>query len=206
MYTALYGYDSLMVGSNVAIDDAISALTENGLVLKIMDGLKDSLFCKIKFSMDERRAWLRQTCLIKHLDKKFSKHVKDVCSHKTPGAPKFLLIRPIEESEKISAEDKWEYQLGVGMLWTYQKTFKDLLCLKYVMDMKNIGLKIEPMENSNKPRKIVCFSDSNYVGDWAKKEPLVASYLCKRCTSFWMIKVGEKCVTFQLRCRACCLC
>ena len=37
--------------------------------------------------------------------------------------------------------------------------------VKYVLDTKMLGLRIEPMGNSNKPWEIVCFSDSNYAGD-----------------------------------------
>ena len=44
--------------------------------------------------------------------------------------------------------------------------YKELLCvIKYVMDTKNLGFKIEPMGNSNEPWEIVCFSNSDYAGD-----------------------------------------
>ena len=43
---------------------------------------------------------------------------------------------------------------------------KELLCvIKYVFDMKNLGLKIEHTGNADKPWEIVCFSDSDYAGD-----------------------------------------
>ena len=37
--------------------------------------------------------------------------------------------------------------------------------IKYVLDTKNIGLKIEPTGNSNQLWEIVCFSNSDYMGD-----------------------------------------
>ena len=44
--------------------------------------------------------------------------------------------------------------------------YKELLhVIKYVLNMKNLGLKIKPTGNSNKPWEIVCFSHSNYAGD-----------------------------------------
>ena len=44
--------------------------------------------------------------------------------------------------------------------------YKELLCvIKYVIDTKKLGLKIEPMGNSNKPWGIICFSNSNYAVD-----------------------------------------
>ena len=44
--------------------------------------------------------------------------------------------------------------------------YKELLHLvKYVIDIEELGLTIEPMGNSNEPWEIICFSDSNYAGD-----------------------------------------
>ena len=44
--------------------------------------------------------------------------------------------------------------------------YKELLrVIKYVIDMKNLGLKIEPTGNSNEPWEIVSFSNSDYAGD-----------------------------------------
>ena len=40
-----------------------------------------------------------------------------------------------------------------------------LRVVKYVLDTDMLGLKIEPMGNSNKSWEIVCFSDSDYAGD-----------------------------------------
>ena len=50
--------DNLMVGDMVAIDDTISAVKSNRLLLKVIEGLQDYLSCEIKFSNDEKRAWL----------------------------------------------------------------------------------------------------------------------------------------------------
>ena len=79
------------------------------------------------------------------------------------------------DNEKISAEDQQEYQLGVGMLLylikhscldianatrklskanatrNYQNPAVDkelLYVIKYVLEMRNLGLKIVPMGNS----------------------------------------------------------
>ena len=40
-----------------------------------------------------------------------------------------------------------------------------LLAIKYVVDMKNLGLKIEPMGNSNETCEIICFGNNDYAGD-----------------------------------------
>ena len=49
------------------------------------------------------------------MDKKFGKHIKNVCNHKTPGMPKFLVVRPTEEYERIYV-DQWRYWSGVHMV------------------------------------------------------------------------------------------
>ena len=51
--------------------------------------------------------------------------------------------------------------------------YKELLCvIKYVIDTKNPGLKIEPTGNSNKPCDIVCFSNSDYAGDLVSRQSI----------------------------------
>ena len=56
VYIVLYIDDNLMVRDMVAIDDVISALKNNQLALKVMEGLQDYLSCKIKFLEDKKRA------------------------------------------------------------------------------------------------------------------------------------------------------
>ena len=111
VYKALYVDDNIMICVIEAIDGAISALKENGLGLMIMEGMQDYLSCEIKFSMNKKRAWLGQPHLIKTLDKKFGKCVKDVCNHITQGVPKFLIVRPTVERrrflQKISGNTGW---------------------------------------------------------------------------------------------------
>ena len=60
VYVALYVDDNLMIGEKPTIDDAILALKNKGLVLKIVKGLQDYLSCEIKISDDRTRAWLGQ--------------------------------------------------------------------------------------------------------------------------------------------------
>ena len=94
-----------MIGNKAVIDDKILALKNKGLVLKIVEGLQDYLLCEIKISDDRKRAWLGQPHLIKSLKSKFGRLIDEVWSHKTSGTPKFLIVRPTEDFEKISMED-----------------------------------------------------------------------------------------------------
>ena len=96
------------------------------------------------------------------MKEKFCECIHDVQRHKNSGTPKFLIIRPTVENEKISVEDQQEYWLGVGKLLylghdlsnatmemvkandgANPAAYKELLLvIKYVLDMKNLGLKI----------------------------------------------------------------
>ena len=51
--------------------------------------------------------------------------------------------------------------------------YKKLLrVIKYVINTKNFGLKVEPTGNSSKPWEIICFSNSNYTGDPVSKQSI----------------------------------
>ena len=149
--------------------------------------------------MDKKRTCQGQHHLITSLETKFGQLVKDVWSHKTAGTLKFFILRPMVEREKISTEDQQEYWLGVGMLLYLVKYLhpnvaivtRELLkakggAIKYVFDTKNLGLKIQPTGNSNKPREIICFSDSNYAGDTVSMRR-ISGFI-----TFWMY-----CVSWQ---------
>ena len=50
---------------------------------------------------------------------------------------------------------------------------KELLhVIKYVLNMENLGVKIESTGNFNKPWEIVCLSNSNYAGDLVSKQSI----------------------------------
>ena len=109
VYVALYVDDNLMVGNIATINNAIEVLKSKGLILKILEGLQDYLSCKIKFSNNKKHAWLGQPHLIKNLENKFRGLVNHIQRHKTPGTPKLLIIKPMEEIKKISIKDQLEY-------------------------------------------------------------------------------------------------
>ena len=56
-----------MVGDPLAIDDAIR---KEGLVLKVIAELQDSVSCNIRFSEDKEQAWLGKSHLYENLEDK----------------------------------------------------------------------------------------------------------------------------------------
>ena len=55
-YVAIYVNDNLMIGHEATINEAISQIKQEGLVLKVKDTLHNYLSCEIVFSGDKKRA------------------------------------------------------------------------------------------------------------------------------------------------------
>ncbi len=58
-----------------------------------------------------------------------------------------------------------------------EASFKQMLyIIKYVLDTKDMGLKMEPTRHQDGPWKLICFSNSNYAGD-ADTRSSVSGYI-----------------------------
>ena len=68
VYAALYIDDNLLVGYVKSIDEAIAALKENWLVLKIVKGYR-TMSLEVRFAGNKKQAWLGQSHLIENLEK-----------------------------------------------------------------------------------------------------------------------------------------
>ena len=188
VYIGLYVDDNLLVGHPQAINEVIEELRDEGFVLKVEDDLKDYLSCEIDFSEDQKSAWLGQPHLIKNLENSFGKIVKDMREYKTPGTPHKIQVRERDSQKCISKSDQKLYRSGVGMLLylvkhsrpdianpvrelskvldgATEEAFKEMLrVIKYVLDTKSWGLKIQPTFGEE-AWDLVCFCDSDYAGD-----------------------------------------
>ena len=186
---AMYVDDNLLVGHPAAIQDTIEQLRKNGLILKIEDDLHDYLSCEIIFSSDRKSAWLGQPYLIANLEKKFGDQVKGLRTYLTPGTPSLNQNRPEDPALHLPAEKQKMYRSGVGMLlwlvkhsrpdiancvrelskvldFSTEESYKELLrIIKYVLDTKQLGLKLKPTGERNEPWQMECFTDSDYAGD-----------------------------------------
>ena len=77
--------------------------------------------------------------------------------------------------------------------------------IKYVMNTKNLGLKIECRGNSIEPRDIKCFKDSNYVGDPVSRRSIRRFILYLLGTPVSWQPTLQKMCTLQLSSGACSL-
>ena len=128
--------------------------------------------------------------MIKHLEGDFGSLVKQTEKlFKTPAGPKTIIMRPEPGDPLISKTDQTIYRSGVGMLLYLVKHsrpeisnavrelfkvgdgatkshWKDLMrTIKYVIDTKFRGLKVEPKYPENLTYTLEGITDSEYAGD-----------------------------------------
>ena len=168
VFIALYVDDNLLIGHPKAIEDAIEQMKKHGFILKIEDDLNDNLSCEIQFSKDRTKAWLGQPHLISNLESKFGNDMKNLRKYKTPGTPNLNMVRNTDDKLTLPKEKQSLYRSGVGMLLYLVKysrpdiantvrelskvldgsteaSYKEMLrVIKYVLDTREMGLRIEP--------------------------------------------------------------
>jgi len=189
VYMALHVDDCYGVGHLKALEDAIVQI-KGHFNLKVEDELTDYLSCEIRFDKTKRKAWLGQPHLIKRMEKKFGAMVQSRQTYRTPGTPGLGIIRPKEGETTISEEEQTLYRSGVGMLLYLVKhsrpdianavrelsknmsgateaSFKEMKrVIKFVLDTKNYGLKVQPTMVGNEAKwTMTVFTDSDWAGD-----------------------------------------
>ena len=93
---------------------------------------------------------VRTAHLTKNLERSFAILLKTF-SHKMSGMPKFLIFRPMNESEKIFAEHQKNCQLGMSMLFYLEKCSR--------MNIANATRELSKVNNGVNPaafRKLLC--------------------------------------------------
>jgi hypothetical protein len=192
VFIALYVDDCYCVGHEEAINDTIAKMKASGFSVKVEDNLSDYLSCNIAFDAQRKKAWLGQPHLIKNLERKFGELVAGMQRYRTPGTPGIGINRPMKEDKNclVSSEDQVLYRSGVGMLLYLVKhsrpdianvtrelskvmdgatpaALKELKrVIKFVLDTRTFGLKIEPKLGEDKNKwTMTVFTDSEYSGD-----------------------------------------
>jgi len=146
------------------------------------------LGCEIEVAENYACGWIGQSDLYKNLEIKVGNMVKVQQATETPSTLGFHVVRNIPEAVFISDQDQKLYRSGVGMLlFLVKHTQPDLsnstrelskvmdkateghmkeLCrvIKYAIDTKDKGLKLQP-EDSDDKWSIRAYSDSDFAGD-----------------------------------------
>ena len=185
---AIYVDDCLMIGTDSDIDAVIEKLKNYDFGLKVEHNLTDYLSCRIFVNYENRTTFIMQPHLIKNLEEKFSNEVNNLSNYGTPGTPRFKIVRPSDDIERIDPELQARYRSGVGMLLFLIKysrpdlanvvrelskcmdgashaAYKEMLrVMKFVLDTKQYCLKIQP-KDEGKEWDLVSYCDSDWAGD-----------------------------------------
>ena len=116
MLIGIYVDDCIVIGKEEQISKLIDDLKSSGFNLKIENNLTDYLSCRIIENKERGEILVMQPHLINRLIEKFGDEVKDKRVYKTPGTPRFKIVRPDCDSELIDKETQQRYRSGVGML------------------------------------------------------------------------------------------
>ena len=167
LYVGTHVDDSMTIGKIEDINEMIKHMEKEGLTTKCEE-LKEYLGCNVVFSEDRKKAWLGQTETVKKLEREFGEDVKKLRTYTVAGTPGIGILRPKSEDERVNEKDQSRYRSGVGMLlWIMKCTRPDISnavreltkvmdgateeamkemfrVIKFVLDTRNIGLKIEP--------------------------------------------------------------
>ena len=127
--------------------------------------------------------------MIKKIIKMFVEEVQGLPRYKTPGSPNMRIAKPKEGESIIEEERQGRYRTAVGMLMYLVKhsrldimnptrelskvlgnategAYKEMKrVVKYVIDTKDRGLRIEPRLNERNNWTIEVYSDSDWAGD-----------------------------------------
>ena len=184
----IYVDDCLVIGKDEEIHRVIEGLRERGFSLKIESDLRDYLSCRIIEDQASKTILILQPHLIKNLESKFGDEVCNKRVYKTPGTPRFKIVRPNDDSDIIDSTLQSRYRSGVGMLLYLTKYSRPDLCnivrelakcmdkatkgtylemlrvVKFVIDTKNFCLRICP-EFPKKNWSLRVFCDSDWAGD-----------------------------------------
>ena len=218
-FILIYVDDNLMVGNTESMNKVLQELSQTEFSYTVELNLKDYLSCEVR--RKGLTAWLGQPHMIKKLEKVFSEEVKNRQVYKTPGTPGHRIAKPKEGEAMIEPEKQSRYRTGTGMLMFLIKHSRpDIMnsvreltkvlgkatigayremqrVIKYVLDTKQKGLKIEPKLSKNGKWFIEAYSDSDWAGDPDDRKS-VGSFVIFVCgvPVIWRSK-SHKCVSLS---------
>jgi hypothetical protein len=159
-------------------------LKANGFNLKVESSLKDYLSCRVIENLDSKSILILKPHLIKNLEAKFGQEVCNKRVYKTPGTPRFKIVRPATDDDVIDGDLQGRYRSAVGMLLYLTKYSQPDLCnvvrelakcmdkatkgtyleilrvVKFVIDTKNFCLQIKTeFKGKNRSLRVFCESD-----------------------------------------------
>ena len=188
VYITVWVDDLFCEGHKDLLEYSLSELAKH-FKLKIEENTNDYLSCEIIENKEGTKAWVGQPHLIKKIENTFGNMIKGLPKYKTPGTPGLGIFKPISEESVIAPKDQTIYRSGVGMLLYLVKysrpdianavqelakgmqeptpgAFKELKrVLKFVVDTKYKGLKLEPKFDEATNWNMTVYTDSDWASD-----------------------------------------
>jgi hypothetical protein len=185
----IYVDDCLIIGKESSITNLIEEFKKHEFSLKIEKDVKEYLSCCIVESKDKRKLTMVQPHQLNRLIDKFGDDIEGKRKVSTPGTPRFKIQKSTENMDVLDYNHQKKYQSGVGMLLYLTKysrpdisnivrelskcmesatwgAYNELLrVIKFVIDTKTFGLKVEPKFNNDLEWDLRLFCDSDWAGD-----------------------------------------
>jgi Reverse transcriptase (RNA-dependent DNA polymerase) len=98
---AIYVNDCLIIGDDSKINEVIEELKGYNFGLKVEDHLTKYLSCQIMTNLNNKTLFIMQPHLIKNLEVKFGDEIVNLSNYGTHGTPRFKIVRPSENVDKI---------------------------------------------------------------------------------------------------------
>jgi hypothetical protein len=159
--------------------------------------MKHFVCCHIIGNKEKDTIYIHQPKLIKHLEEEFGSYVTTGKVNITPGAPKYVVMRPEKGGPLLTSEQQTKYRSGIGMLLYLVKHSRPdisnavreltkvldvatlahrkamIRVIKCVIDTKMLALKLKPNFSKDNKIYIEAYSDSEFAGD---RETLASVY------------------------------
>jgi hypothetical protein len=186
VFLVIYVDDCACIGNRKAIDKKIQEIKKH-FVIKCLGKVNEYVGCQI--TNQEGLLDIKQPDIVKSLEKKFGKLIKEINAITTPAITRSIVMRPVEGDSLLSTSEQQLYRSGVGTLLYLVKHsrpdianavrelskvmdgataghFKMLLrAIKYVVLTKNKNLRFEPSTLVENKWSVVAYCDSDYAGD-----------------------------------------
>ena len=200
LYVLTYVDDNLVVGDKKAIDKLLKQIKSSEFNVTIEEELNDYLSCEI-IQQGNRKAWIGQPHMVRKIIKTFEEECQGMQTYKTPGTPGFQVVSPKEGDPVLEDEFQSRYRTGVGMLMYLIKhsrpdianavreltkvlgkatpaAYKEMLRVaKFVMDTRNMGLKVEPVVPIDGKWELEVYSDSDWAGSKDDRRSVGSYYI-----------------------------
>jgi len=184
-------------------------LKKEGFDLTLDGSLDDYLSCEITFDRKKSMAWIHQPHLITKLSEKFGKYTKDLQTYRTPGTPGLGTLRSpstivcVEMLLYLVKYSRPDIANAVRELLKVldspsPKAYKEMLrVVKFVLDTKNLAIKVAPTHLVNDEWNLVAYSDSDFGGDKESKISVGGFIIyCMEVPISWKSK-GQKSVALS---------